>query len=230
MICVSKRSRNRFPPEREACWGPDGGYLGRFGGNSGPGLICDTKQSREQSVDDVRFTVKCNICPPPSSDPPDSDPVNLFRSDSFKHAALRAAVQHTWRTVHTTERPSAKQPVTRPNIFLDTICYIFSSLWTQSFPHENFPVHSFIRLSEHTFPHFCTHKSHNSFFLFFTHSCFQTWLSPFFHAFCPVSIFWTEWFFFFVFLKHNNEHLEAAGIVWMQPVMPLLTPETHVWY
>lgn len=37
-------------------------------------------------------------------------------------------------------------------------------------------------------------------------------------------------FFVFVFLKHNNEHLEAAGIVWVQPVMPLLTPETHVWY
>lgn len=210
MICVSKRSRNRFPPEREACWGRtgvSGASRGEFGSRAG--LWHEAEPRAERWRREIYCKVQ-HLSSAVQRPPPDSDPVNLFRSDSFKHAALRAAVQHTWRTVHTTERPSAKQPVTRPNIFLDTICYIFSSLWTQSFPHENFPIHSFIRLSEHTFPHFCTHKSECLL------SCFH--------------ILDRMGFFVFVFLKHNNEHLEAAGIVWVQPVMPLLTPETHVWY
>lgn len=68
-LCVQEKQK-QVSPRARSLLRPDGGYLGHLGGSSGPGLICDTKQSREQSVDDVRFTVKCNICPPPSSDPP----------------------------------------------------------------------------------------------------------------------------------------------------------------
>lgn len=212
MICVSKRSRNRFPPRARSLLRPDGGYLGRLGGSSGPGLVCDTKQSREQSVDDVRFTVKCNICPPPSSDPPPTQILWICFALTASNMLLSELLYNI------RDAQFIRQSVRlQSNLWPD-----LTSFWTQSvtFFHlyghkvshmKIFPfIHSFIRLSEHTFPHFCTHKSECLL------SCFH--------------ILDRMGFFVFVFLKHNNEHFEAAGIVWMQPVMPLLTPETHVWY
>lgn len=180
-----REAETGFPPSEkpaEAGRGVSGASRGEFGSRAG--LWHEAEPRAERWRREIYCKVQ-HLSSAVQRPPPDSDPVNLFRSDSFKHAALRAAVQHTWRTVHTTERPSAKQPVTWPNIFLDTICYIFSSLWTQSFPHENFPIHSFI----HSFVYLNT--------------LFPTFVLIKVSAFCPVSIFWTEWGFLFLFSSNT---------------------------
>lgn len=212
MICVSKRSRNRFPPEREACWGRtgvSGASRGEFGSRAGLWHEAEPRAER------WRREIYCKVQHLSSAVQRPPPPTQILWI-CFALTASNMLLSELLYNIRDAQfiRQSVRL---QSNLWPD-----LTSFWTQSvtFFHlyghkvshmKIFPfIHSFIRLSEHTFPHFCTHKSECLL------SCFH--------------ILDRMGFFVFVFLKHNNEHLEAAGIVWMQPVMPLLTPETHVWY